>query len=243
MAINNISGTYRTANTFAAPKVKASEEGLFKPMSGKVSGAMSDEYIRPLSKLYKPVKVTDTGDQREAKSKAVPAIAVTLRQDAESLHVADRVLHQNALTGNYAAFSTLLLCQWMLLGAFWGQAGIGVQIRKPPISSIRFQQRFRQNMHAGFLEQPKIMFPAIGKGQCNNAPIFQVYQHLRLYRVPLFLAGIVPFLLFLGRSIGVSVASTRITSYSMSLFSGALRPGREKVPSRINVSSTHLIPR
>ena len=48
MAINNIPGSYRTAGTFSAPKVKASEEGLFKPMSGKVSGAMSDEYIEKI---------------------------------------------------------------------------------------------------------------------------------------------------------------------------------------------------
>ena len=58
----------------------------------------------------------------------------------------------------------------------------------------------------------------------------------------LFLPGIVPLLLFLGRSIGYSVASIRTTSYSMSLFNGAFRPGSEKVPSRISVSFTHLIP-
>ena len=48
MAINNILGSYRAANTIAVPKVKASEESLFKPISGKVSGAMSDEYIEKI---------------------------------------------------------------------------------------------------------------------------------------------------------------------------------------------------
>lgn len=48
MAINSIPGSYRAGSTIAAPKVKASEEGLFKPISGKVSGAMSDEYIEKI---------------------------------------------------------------------------------------------------------------------------------------------------------------------------------------------------
>ena len=48
MAINNISGSYRAINSITPPKVKASEEGLFKPLSGKVSGAMSDEYIEKI---------------------------------------------------------------------------------------------------------------------------------------------------------------------------------------------------
>lgn len=48
MAINSIPGSYRAGNTIAAPKVKASEEGLFKPISGKVSGAMTDEYIEKI---------------------------------------------------------------------------------------------------------------------------------------------------------------------------------------------------
>ena len=47
MTINNISGAYSSYRTtsVAAPKVSASEEGLFEPISPKVSSALSDEYI------------------------------------------------------------------------------------------------------------------------------------------------------------------------------------------------------
>ena len=48
MTINNISGAYRATSTIAAPKVKASEEGLFKPITAKVSGALSDEYVEQI---------------------------------------------------------------------------------------------------------------------------------------------------------------------------------------------------
>lgn len=131
----------------------------------------------------------------------------------------------------------------MSLGTLLGQVGIVVQFHESLISGICFQQCFRWNMNMGFLEQPEIMFSPIRKGKADNLPILEIYQHLRFQCVLLFLPRIVPFLLFLGRSTGDSVASTRITSYSISLFSGAFRPGKENVPSRINVSSTHFIPR
>ncbi len=131
----------------------------------------------------------------------------------------------------------------MILGTLFWQAGIGVQVGKPQVPCIRFQQGIRQNMSMGFLKQPEIVLLPIGKGQADDLPIFGVYQQLCFQGMPLFLPGIVPPLLFLGRSIGDSVASTRTTSYSISLFRGALRPGSENVPSWINVSSTHLIPR
>ncbi len=123
------------------------------------------------------------------------------------------------------------------------KSGIGMQVGKPQIASIRLQQGVRQNMNTGFLKQPEIMFLPVGKGQTDDLSIFEVDKHLRFQGMTLFLPGIVLPLLFWGRSIGDSVASTRITSYSLSLFSGALPPGNENVPSWISVSSSHLIPR
>ncbi len=117
-----------------------------------------------------------------------------------------------------------------------------MQVSKSQISSIRFKQGIRQNMYTGFFEQPEIVLLPISKGQTNDLSIFEVYQHLCFQGMTLFLSGIIPLLFFWGRSIGDSVASTRTTSYSISLFSGAFRPGSENVPSRIKVFSTHLIP-
>ena len=48
MTINGIPNPYRIVTTISAPKVKASEEGLFKPITAKVSGALSDEYIEQI---------------------------------------------------------------------------------------------------------------------------------------------------------------------------------------------------
>ena len=50
MTINSISGAYSFYRTSSvtAPKVSASEEGLFEPISTKVSSALSDEYIEQI---------------------------------------------------------------------------------------------------------------------------------------------------------------------------------------------------
>ena len=40
-------GFYKTTS-ISAPKVSASEEGLFKPITAKVSGALSDEYVEQI---------------------------------------------------------------------------------------------------------------------------------------------------------------------------------------------------
>ena len=50
MTINSISGSYSSYRTtsITAPKVSASEEGLFEPVSTKVSSALSDDYIEQI---------------------------------------------------------------------------------------------------------------------------------------------------------------------------------------------------
>ena len=48
MTIHSIPGAYRASSTISAPKVKASEEGLFKPITAEVSGALSDEYVEQI---------------------------------------------------------------------------------------------------------------------------------------------------------------------------------------------------
>lgn len=45
MTINNIPGPFRATSTITPPKVKASVEGLYKPITVKVSEALSDNYI------------------------------------------------------------------------------------------------------------------------------------------------------------------------------------------------------
>lgn len=48
MILNNTFRSYRPAGTITATRVKASEEGLFQPITARVSSALSDEYIEQI---------------------------------------------------------------------------------------------------------------------------------------------------------------------------------------------------
>jgi hypothetical protein len=85
------------------------------------------------------------------------------------------------------------------------------------------------------------MFAAFGFPDVYDFHRFLFYDHLRLYRMTLFLAGTPLFLVFLGLFVGLSVTST--TMYSMDdapRFRTFLSGGR-KVLSFIKASSTHCI--
>ena len=70
---------------------------------------------RPLAKLSEAVKITDTGNQREAERKAFSAITVTLRENAKPFDEANGVFNKDTLPGNFTIFLALLFGQWMIL--------------------------------------------------------------------------------------------------------------------------------
>ena len=153
------------------------------------------------------------------------------------------MFNKDTFLRNLTIIFAFLFGQRMILGTLFRQKRVGVYQSKTLVSGIRLQQRICLGMDTRILEQLEIVLLSVGKRQSNDFSSLKADKQLCFQCVPLFLSGIVSLLLFLGRSIGDSVASTRITSYLASLFSSAFRPGSEKVPSRISVFSTHLIPR
>jgi hypothetical protein len=57
-----------------------------------------------------------------------------------------------------------------------------------------------------------MLFP-VGKHGANNPLAFLINNHVHFYCMPLFLPGIPELLPLFRRALGVSVASTRMTSY------------------------------
>jgi hypothetical protein len=93
--------------------------------------------------------------------------------------------------------------------------------------------------NAGAGEQLAIMDTASCRDVgANNLGGSFVNHNLRFYRMALFLAGVAASLLFLGRSTGVSVASTKTTSKIVSAASSAFFPGKRNRPLCISVFST-----
>ncbi len=158
--------------------------------------AVNSFFIRPLAKLSKAIEIADTSNQGEAKRKTFSAVTVTLGQNAKPLHKTYCMFHKHTSSGNLTVYSSCLLCQRMSPGTFLGQAGVVMQFLKSLISGICLQQSLCRNMNMGFFEQPEIMFSPIRKGQANNLPILEVYQHLHFQCVLLFLPRIVPLCFF-----------------------------------------------
>ena len=80
------------------------------------------------------------------------------------------------------------------------------------IAGIRDRLGLRRQPDLGVLKKMEVMAAALPVSGADDPAGRFIDDYLRLERVALFLAGVEPALLFLGRSIGVSVASMRMIS-------------------------------
>ena len=99
------------------------------------------------------------------------------------------------------------------------------------------------NGEALILEQLEVMLAALTKGGGYDFSGFLVSNQLRLLSMSLLFATIVLFLAFFGRSMGCSLASTRITSKSVSLGWSTFLPGKRNFFELTSMSSTLRIVR
>ena len=115
---------------------------------------------------------------------------------------------------------------------------VWVNVRDALVAAVGYGLRIFLEVNSGVSEQTKVMGFAWSKVRTNDLFVLLVDGQLAFSGVPLLFAGVVALLSFFGRSTGDSLASMRITSYSMSLFRRALRPGKAKRLSLMRVSST-----
>src|SRR5690242_2092528 len=88
------------------------------------------------------------------------------------------------------------------------------------------------------LEKLKVMLAALAKSGRHNFSGFLVGDQLRFLGMSLLFAAVVLFLAFFGRSTGCSLASTRITSKTVSLGWSAFLSGRRNFFECTSTSST-----
>ena len=94
------------------------------------------------------------------------------------------------------------------------------------------------NVEFVILEKLKVMLAALAKGGGYDFSGFLVGDQLRFLGMSPLFAAVVLFLAFFGRSTGCSLASTRITSKTVSLGWSAFLPGRRNFFERTRTSST-----
>ena len=81
------------------------------------------------------------------------------------------------------------------------------------------------HVRAAILEDLKVMSASLSKSGGENFPVLRVDYELGFLGVPLLFAAVMAFLLFLGRSMGCSVASTKTTSIWRPLACKVFLPG------------------
>ena len=185
--------------------------------------------------------VVDCGDQIESQSESPAPVPVPVRNNPEALQCAYHMLVQDAFAGNLAVEPLVLFCQRTLLAPLSRMTAPGMQLRNPEIPRVGCSRHGWMHPYTRATKQPKVMTTTHIEGRTDNPARLLVHHNLRFYRVPLLFARVVPSLLFLGRSTGVSVASTRMTSISGASRTKTFFPGKVKAPERISVSSTQRI--
>src|ERR1041384_6657852 len=132
----------------------------------------------------------------------------------------------------------LLVGQRMIFGFLARDLAVFMKLCQPLVASICQDANVLCNLQLVILEQLKVMFAALAKGSGYNLSRFLIGDQLRFLGMPPLFAAIVLFLAFFGRSTGCSLASTRITSKTVSLGWSTFLPGRRNFFERTKTSST-----
>lgn len=155
----------------------------------------------------------------------------------------------NPLAGYSPVVAFILPTKRLFLALFLWKFSIGMNTLDALVTRVSLSLDVWVEFHVGFFEQTEVVFPTMTEIGADDPKWSRLgilvlgllgYDELGFERMALLFARVKAFLSFFGRSTGDSEASIKMTSYSVSLLSSALRPGRAKRLSFTRVSSTHL---
>jgi hypothetical protein len=184
------------------------------------------------------LEIVNAGNQVKTESVSLASIAVFLCDNPEALEHPYDLLIDDPFTGNSPVGPFLFFREGMLLAAFLRKCAVGMQLVDALVASIRLDLGLRVKADLGLFEQAEVMSSSVSKIRADHLFGALVDNDLALDGVAFFLARVGTFLSFFGRCTGASEASIRTTSYSTSLLSRLLRPGKAKRLSLMSVSST-----
>ena len=115
-----------------------------------------------------------------------------------------------------------------------------MQLGNTSEATVSHRQNVRVYAGFGVFEHPEIVRSAIADGGTDDTSAAAVHDNLRFQRMTLALAGVIFFLFFLGRSIGLSPVSMSAVFTVLAVNSAPL-PGKLNCPDFISVFSTHII--
>ena len=132
-----------------------------------------------------------------------------------------------------------------MLGTFLGSLAQQMDLANALVARVPETERVRGQSRAASLEQRQIVVSSRAESRCHYFATGQVCQDLRFHRVSFLFAAVVVTLplLFWGRSMGDSLASTTTTSKTAFVLVRDFLPGSVNLPDWIRASSTRLMVR
>ena len=148
------------------------------------------------------------------------------------------MLNHDPLASQQPIFLLLFLGQRMILGFLERRLAVFMQVCQALVPSICQDPNMLGNGKFLILEKLKVMLAALAKGGGYDFSGLLVGDQLRFLGVSPLFTTVVLFLAFFGRSTGCSLASTRITSKTVSLGRSAFLSGKRNFFERTSTSST-----
>jgi len=184
------------------------------------------------------------GDQVEPQAEPALLVAVSTGHDAKSLDRADHMLDSDTNRRMQTVDLALLTAQRLARTGLEGQVCLRTVVLNALVTFVEQARNLTRDVMDMGLEQRQVVYPARRERRGQDLLGLEIYRQLRLDGVVLLLAAVGIFLLFLGRSVGVSLASTAATGVVSGLrWTRSLRLGRWKRSSANTRFSTQRISR
>lgn len=186
--------------------------------------------------------IIQSGNQIDPQHKSSAAVSIASAQDAEDFQMPNDVFNNHSFLCQLTIKGFFFFTQRAAFRLFDRRAHKSVKLCQTLITTVRQAFGFFRQSRFAVLVKRKIVPCAFGKSRINDSAGAFANSQLRFYRVPLFLARIVAFLFFLGRSISHSATSTTTISTSSSP-EGKRLPGKVNSPASVKISSTRVMMR
>src|SRR3954452_19641347 len=153
------------------------------------------------------------------------SVAITFHQHSEYLNPSNDMLYNYSLFCQFPVSSLVFSSEWFFLAAFFRHLAVAMHLLHSLVTTVHFDLCLFVQLQLTFLQHFKVMGFTLVMSSAEDPPGSFGHHQLDFQCVPLFLARIVLLLLFLGRSIGISVASMIKTLTSWRLPVNCCFPG------------------
>ena len=139
------------------------------------------------------------------------SVAIAFCHYPEHLDFSNNMFHHNPLFRQPAVSSLVFMRKWFFLTAFFRYLAVAMHLLHSLITAVQLCPGLFIERQLTFFKYFEVMRFTLVMSDAQNALCLPRYYQLYFQGMPLLFARIVLLLLFLGRSMGISVASMTTT--------------------------------